>query len=240
MIRLADPNYPAQVVYGHRLADTELIVSIGPGTLARALQPERSPEWQAYVNDRDVEVVILEQHACPARARLREAELIAERRPILNRHHLQGPHRQVLRGSPSRGSAAPAGQRTATVARPLNERRSGGTRIAPADRKTDPRMSRGRSMFWLRIFIIWTATVTELAVSSLEPRALACTRRGFGGSTVGHSPPVPHPRYAPGNSSVQVSGLEHQVPVSSGSPRRTICSRFCHVDGHSRLCGLPK
>ena len=103
MIRLADPNYPAQVVYGHRLADTELIVSIGSGTLARALRPERSREWQAYVNDRDVEVVILEQHACPARARLREAELIAERQPILNRHHRQGPHRQVLRGFTKQG-----------------------------------------------------------------------------------------------------------------------------------------
>ena len=100
---MADPNYPAQVVYGHRLAGTEPIVLIGSGTLARALRPERSPVWQAYVNGRDVEVVILEQHACPARARLREAELIADRRPILNPHHRQGPHRQVLRGFTKQG-----------------------------------------------------------------------------------------------------------------------------------------
>ena len=50
MIRLADSNYPAQVVYGHRLADTELFVSIGSGTLARALRCG-SVAVNAYADD---------------------------------------------------------------------------------------------------------------------------------------------------------------------------------------------
>jgi hypothetical protein len=51
-----------------------------------------------------VEVLVLETHACPARARLREALLISERKPATNHHHKSGPNRQVLRGFTKRGS----------------------------------------------------------------------------------------------------------------------------------------
>jgi hypothetical protein len=48
--------------------------------------------------------VILEIHACPARARLREAQLIAEHQPVTNYHHKNGPNKQVLEGFTKRGA----------------------------------------------------------------------------------------------------------------------------------------
>lgn len=92
-----------QVVYGHRFPGEEEIFHIGSGTYRRAVKPERGAAWKEHVGDRDVEAVILEVHACPARARLREAQLIAERKPSTNYHHKNGPNRQVLRGYTKRG-----------------------------------------------------------------------------------------------------------------------------------------
>lgn len=93
-----------QIIYGHRFPGDDELFHIGSGTYSRALSPVRGAQWIAHVGDNDVEVVILETHECPARARLREAELIAELRPVTNHHHRDGPNRQVLRGFTKRGT----------------------------------------------------------------------------------------------------------------------------------------
>ena len=98
-----------QVVYAHRFPGDDELFHIGSGTYSRAVKPERGAAWKAHVGERDVEVLILETHECPARARLREAELIAERRPITNQHHASGPHKQVLRGFTKRGARCDCG-----------------------------------------------------------------------------------------------------------------------------------
>lgn len=98
-----------QIVYAHRFPGEERIFHIGSGTHSRALRPERGEAWQDHVGERDVEVLILETHGCPARARLREAELIAELKPETNYHHRNGPNRQVLRGFTKRGKRCDCG-----------------------------------------------------------------------------------------------------------------------------------
>jgi hypothetical protein len=98
-MRFAEGTSPEpQIVYGHRFPGEHDLFHIGSGTYGRALRPERGMSWRTHVGDRVVEVVVLERHQCPARARLREAELIAELKPVTNSHHSQGPQRQVLRG----------------------------------------------------------------------------------------------------------------------------------------------
>lgn len=98
-----------QIVYGHRFPGEEAVFHIGSGTYGRALRPERGTEWQRHVGDRDVEVLVLETHACPARARLREAQLIAEHKPVTNYHHRSGPNKQVLRGFTKKGARCACG-----------------------------------------------------------------------------------------------------------------------------------
>jgi hypothetical protein len=96
------PSEP-QIVYGHRFPQQEELFHIGSGTYRRALSPVRGASWLQHVGDRDVEVLVLEVHQCPARARLREAELIALHQPLTNHHHKTGPHRQVLAGYNKQG-----------------------------------------------------------------------------------------------------------------------------------------
>lgn len=98
-----------QIVYGHRFFGDDELFHIGSGTYSRALKPERGKPWLDHVGDRDVEVLILEIYECPARARLREAELIAEMQPLTNHHHKSGPNRQVLRGYTKRGERCDCG-----------------------------------------------------------------------------------------------------------------------------------
>ena len=98
-----------QIVYGHRFPGEEELFHIGSGTYSRALKAERGANWREHVGDKDVEVVVLETHSCPARARLREAELISERKPLTNYHHKSGPNRQVLRGFTKRGAQCDCG-----------------------------------------------------------------------------------------------------------------------------------
>ncbi len=92
-----------QIVYGHRFPGQQQVFHIGSGTYRRALRPERGAGRQEHVGNLDVEVVVLETHACPARARLREAQLISEHQPLTNHHHINGPNKQVLRGFTKRG-----------------------------------------------------------------------------------------------------------------------------------------
>ena len=87
-----------QIVYAHRFPKQEELSHIGSGTYRRALSPVRGASWLQHVGERDVEVAILEVYQCPARAQLREVELIALHQPSTNQHHKTEPHRQVLAG----------------------------------------------------------------------------------------------------------------------------------------------
>ncbi len=87
-----------QIVYGHRFPGEDELFHIGSGKPGRALSPVRGAPWRDYVGDRDVEVVVLETYTCPARTRLREAQLIHKLQPVTNHHHRNGPHKQVERG----------------------------------------------------------------------------------------------------------------------------------------------
>lgn len=76
-----------KVVYGHRLAGEKELFFIGSGSDRRAHVLDPTPSsWRAYVGERiaDVEVEILERHACEGEARYREAELIGEHNPPAN------------------------------------------------------------------------------------------------------------------------------------------------------------
>nr|WP_170538025.1 hypothetical protein [Ruegeria arenilitoris] len=108
-MRFAHGHYEPQVVYGHRFSGTDELFHIGSGSYGRAIKPERGAPWVEYVGDRDVEVVIIETYQCPARARLREAELIFEMQPVTNHHHRNGPHKQVLRGFTKQGARCDCG-----------------------------------------------------------------------------------------------------------------------------------
>lgn len=105
----ADTPLEPQIVYGHRFPNSESLFHIGSGTYKRALRPERGKKWRDHVGDRDVEVIVLEIHQCPARARLREAQLISEHQPATNYHHKEGPNQQVLRGYTKRGDQCDCG-----------------------------------------------------------------------------------------------------------------------------------
>ena len=98
-----------QIVYGHRFPEDVTYFHIGSGTYKRALSPVRGASWIQHVGDRDVEVVVLEVYQCPARARLREAELINLHQPITNHHHKNGPHKQVLAGYTKQGTRCACG-----------------------------------------------------------------------------------------------------------------------------------
>lgn len=99
----------SQIVYGHRFPNEETLFHIGSGTYRRALSPVRGAQWETHVGDSDVEVLILEIYECPARARLREAELITLHQPSTNHHHRTGPHRQVLAGYNKQGMRCACG-----------------------------------------------------------------------------------------------------------------------------------
>jgi hypothetical protein len=96
-----DPSR-CQVVYGHYAPGSEKPFYIGSGTMQRKGRRGRSPEWRRLAA-RGYAVKILERHACPARARLRKAQLIESHQPEANVHHRSGPHPQVLRGFTKRG-----------------------------------------------------------------------------------------------------------------------------------------
>ena len=78
-----------EVVYGHKMKNETAFFHIGSGTERRARSlTGRSSRWRAYVNAHgdptQVEVTILERHHCPARARLREMELVELHQPATN------------------------------------------------------------------------------------------------------------------------------------------------------------
>jgi hypothetical protein len=108
---LMDVNAPPEVVYAHFAPGAEKPLHVGSGRLERALSTARGGPWRRYVDKIGgrYEVRILERHSCPARARLREGELIAALQPETNVHHRNGPHRQVLRGFTKGGARCACG-----------------------------------------------------------------------------------------------------------------------------------
>jgi hypothetical protein len=78
-----------EVVYAHKMKNEALFFHIGSGSEQRARAfGGRSPRWRTYVKVHGglahVEVTILERYCCPARARLREMELVNEHQPVTN------------------------------------------------------------------------------------------------------------------------------------------------------------
>jgi hypothetical protein len=94
-----------EVVYGHKMRNEASYFHIGSGSERRARTLKgRSPAWQHYADSHggsnDVEVVILERHHCPARARLREMELIAIHQPPTNTFGRSSIPAAILDGRP--------------------------------------------------------------------------------------------------------------------------------------------
>src|SRR5678816_4432628 len=78
-----------EVVYAHRMKSDPTLFHIGSGSERRARTfTGRSSRWRAHVDAQggstQVEVTILERHHCPARARLREMELVNLHQPATN------------------------------------------------------------------------------------------------------------------------------------------------------------
>jgi hypothetical protein len=89
MGRSTESTSGREVVYGHKMLAEARFFHIGSGSERRARNfTGRSPRWRAYVDEHgdlsQVEVKILERHGCPARARLREMELVNIHKPSTN------------------------------------------------------------------------------------------------------------------------------------------------------------
>jgi hypothetical protein len=78
-----------EVVYGLSMRGDPAFFHIGSGSEQRASSWNgRSPAFQEYVAAHggitQIDVAILERHHCPARARLREMELVNVHQPVTN------------------------------------------------------------------------------------------------------------------------------------------------------------
>ena len=80
---------PREVVYGHRIQGEDRYFHIGSGSEQRARHlAGRSSLWRKFVTSRGgiarIVVEIIERHRCPARARIREMELVYLHQPLTN------------------------------------------------------------------------------------------------------------------------------------------------------------
>jgi hypothetical protein len=78
-----------EVVYCHKMRNEATFFHIGSGSELRARNlTDRSSRWLEYVNAHGgpthIEVTIIERHHCPARARLREMQLVELHQPATN------------------------------------------------------------------------------------------------------------------------------------------------------------
>src|SRR5688500_11434544 len=78
-----------EVVYAHKMKSGSALFHIGSGSEKRAHAFKgRSLRWHEHVNANggcsQIEVIILERHHCPARARLREMDLVNLHQPVTN------------------------------------------------------------------------------------------------------------------------------------------------------------
>ncbi len=97
------------VVYGHRMRGQGVLFHIGSGSEQRARTlTNRSSLWQQFVGARggiaQIEVEILERHLCPARARLREMELVRLHQPATNVFGRASIPPSILAGHPKGSS----------------------------------------------------------------------------------------------------------------------------------------
>ena len=95
----------SEVVYGHKIRNEPGYFHIGSGSEQRAHTLKgRSALWQHYVDthggSKHVEVAILERYHCPARARLREMELVAVHQPHTNTFGRSSIPAAILDGRP--------------------------------------------------------------------------------------------------------------------------------------------
>ena len=100
-----DEESANEVVYGHRMANEKGFFHIGSGSEQRARNfTGRSSDWRSYVDARgslaQVQVEILERHRCPARARLREMDLVKIHQPPTNRFGRSSHPEGILDGRP--------------------------------------------------------------------------------------------------------------------------------------------
>lgn len=103
--RAEDGTTGRQVVYGHRMRSEAgfFHMGSGPGTRAHNLTGRSSSWWQfvnAHSGVRQVEAVILERYRCPARARLREMQLVSIHQPSTNRFGRSSTPNAILDGHP--------------------------------------------------------------------------------------------------------------------------------------------
>ena len=94
-----------EVVYGHRMRGETGFFHIGSGSERRARTLiNRSAPWKQYVaahgGRSQVEVEILERYHCPARARLREMDLVNIHQPPTNRFGRSSTPDTILDGRP--------------------------------------------------------------------------------------------------------------------------------------------
>ena len=94
-----------EVVYAHRMKSEPKLFHIGSGSERRAhMVTGRSFRWRAYVDAQggstQVEVTILERHHCPARARLREMQLVKLHQPVTNGYGRTSIPQGILDGRP--------------------------------------------------------------------------------------------------------------------------------------------
>ena len=102
---MKNENTGSEVVYGHKMKNETDFFHIGSGSERRARSWNgRSALWRDYVDThggrKHIEVVILERHHCPARARLREMDLVAVHHPPTNRFGRLSIPAGILDGRP--------------------------------------------------------------------------------------------------------------------------------------------
>ena len=95
----------SEVVYGLKMRGEMNFFHIGSGSEQRAYNlTQRSPAVRSYIEARggvsQVEVTILERHQCPARARLREMELVGIHQPATNTFGRSSIPAGILDGRP--------------------------------------------------------------------------------------------------------------------------------------------
>jgi len=98
-------NEPGEIVYGLTMRGEGTFFHIGSGSEQRAHSwTGRSARFRAYVEARggptQIELTTLERHHCPARARLREMELVKLHQPATNGFGRSSIPAGILEGRP--------------------------------------------------------------------------------------------------------------------------------------------
>jgi hypothetical protein len=95
----------SEVVYGFKMPNESKFFHIGSGSERRAHNfTQRNTTVRSYIEARggtsQVQVTIIERHQCPARARIREMELIGLHQPVTNTFGRSSIPAGILNGRP--------------------------------------------------------------------------------------------------------------------------------------------